>query len=287
MTVKKLKLNASGFLSPLRDIPAPPKELYVRGEIDALAGLPVVAIVGARKVTPYGRSVTSRLAGELAGLGVTIVSGLALGVDSIAHQAALDAGGKTVAVLPSGLDKIYPGSHHHLAENIVKAGGALITEYPAGTEPFRTNFIARNRLIAGLGQGIIITEAALKSGSLHTARFALEQGRTVMAVPGNITSEMSAGANNLLKAGATMVTSSNDVLDALELEPANLQRGGARADNAEEAVIIDLLSRGVHDGGELLARSGLGTETFNQTLTMLEITGRIKPLGAGQWTLCY
>jgi DNA processing protein len=284
MDVKKLLYKASGYPEPLRHISSPPKELFATGELNELLARPRVAIVGSRKVSIYGRNVTTMLAGELARQGVVIISGLALGVDAIAHRAALEAGGLTLAVLPGPIEMILPGSHQNLAMEIIKQGGALVSEYPEGSVPFKTNFVARNRIVAGLCDALLITEAAEKSGSLHTARFALEQGKDVLAVPGNITSPVSVGTNNLLKAGAVPVTSTEDVLHVLNLKPAVKARTIKGANPAEQ-LLIDLLSKDTTDGAELLIRSDLEVGEFNQTLTMLEITGKIRSLGTNQWTL--
>ncbi len=266
------------------EIPQPPKELYVIGSLDELLTQPLITIVGSRKVSNYGRTITAKLAKELAERGVVIVSGLALGVDSIAHTAAIEAGGKTLAVLPSSLDKIYPSSHTQLAKRILETGGVLLSEYPEGTMPVRGSFIARNRLVSGISLGVIITEAAEKSGTLHTANFALEQGKTVMAVPGNITSELSTGTNNLIKVGAVPITSTEDVLNALNLELSQAEKMTLAA-SAEEAIIIKLIQSGTTDGSELQVLSKLPPPQFNQTLTMLEITGKIRALGGGHWSL--
>src|SRR3989344_6441886 len=180
MKIKKLAPRSPEFPEKLRQIPQPPKELfYLCQDINKIWERPAVAVVGSRKVTPYGRQVTTKLARELASSGIVIVSGLALGVDGLAHEAALEAGGLTVAVMPCGLNRIYPAAHHSLARRILLAGGALISEYPETNEPRDFQFVARNRLVAGLSRGVLITEAAEKSGSLHTANFALEQGKEV------------------------------------------------------------------------------------------------------------
>lgn len=283
LNVKKLTLKDDGFPEPLRTIPQPPRELFVLGDLVPLIARPRIAVVGSRKVTSYGRQVTEKLAGELAGHGAVIVSGLALGVDSIAHRACIQAGGQTIAVLPTSLDEIYPASHRQLAQDILKHGGALISEYLSGTPSLKKNFIERNRLVSGISDGVLITEAALRSGTLHTANFALEQGRTVMAVPGDITSPGSEGTNNLLKTGAILITDTEDVLDALQLEVLGQQRQLPLAANQAEQLLLDLLLAGVTEGSDLLEQSGLGPSEFNQTLTMLEITRRIKPLGNNQW----
>lgn len=284
MKVNKVIFNANALPEVLQHIPDPPKELFVFGDLTPLLEKPRLAVVGSRKVSPYGRAVTADLVRAVAGRGVVILSGLALGVDSIAHKSALEAGGQTIAVLPCGLDKPYPATHRPLARQILERGGVLISEYPPGTPPLQHHFIARNRLVSGLSDAVLITEAAEKSGTLHTAGFALDQGRTVMAVPGNITSDLSKGTNNLIKTGAVPVTSAADVLQALGLE----NQAGEKeivAATADEARILTLLQQGITDGSELQSRSHLDAVRFNQTLTMLELTGKIRPTGAGHWTL--
>lgn len=268
----------------LKQIPSPPKQLFVEGDLAKILEQPSVAIVGSRKVSAYGRDVTAKLARELAEQGIVIISGLALGIDSIAQQAALEAGGHVVAVLPTPLDNISPRSHRQLARQIVEQGGALVSEYASGDEIFKGNFVARNRLIAGLADVTLIPEAALKSGSLHTARFALNAGRDVLAVPGPITSPTSEGTNNLIKRGATPVTSTDDVFFALGIR---MQDNTAlvQGDNPAEQKIIDLLRSGITDGAELQIESGLQIANFGQHLTMLEINGKIRSLGANQWSL--
>jgi DNA processing protein len=283
--VNTLTLTSSAYPEILREIAKPPKQLYALGNITELLTRPRLAVVGSRKVSIYGRQVTQQLARDTAARGIVIVSGLALGVDGIAHQAAIDAGGKTIAVLPTGLDRIYPASHHQLAKKILETGGALITEYPNGTEPFKTNFIARNRIVSGVSDGVLITEAAEKSGTLHTANFALEQGKTVMAVPGNINSPLSAGTNNLIKAGAIPVTNVQDIFHALDLNIGTQLTMDVVGATIEESILLELLASGITESAELLTKSGLEPAMFNQTMTMLEINGKARPLGAGHWTI--
>jgi DNA processing protein len=195
----------------------------------------------------------------------------------------LEAGGKTIAVLPTSLDNIYPSSHRHLAKRIIENGGALVSEYESGMPGLKQNFIERNRLVSGLSEGVLIPEAAIKSGTLHTANFALDQGKTVMAVPGNITSQTSEGTNNLLKSGAVLVTEIEDIFQALKLERLGQQKELPLAANQAEQSILWMITEGITDGSLLLTKSGLTPSEFNQTLTMLEITGKIAPLGAGNW----
>lgn len=284
MIVNKLKLNSPLLPNSLRHISQTPGNLYYRGNLDNFASQPRLAVVGSRKATPYGRLITSKLVGELSRYGIIIVSGLALGIDSIAHQAALDNNGTTVAVMACGVDKIYPVSHTALSNKILASGGAIISEYPVGTDPLPYQFIARNRIISGLSDAVLVTEAAEKSGSLHTANFALEQGSTVMAIPGNVNSPYSVGTNNLIKSGALPITNTQDVLLALGLD-VKQKTADVMAANNYEAAIIDTLKTGVTDAAELLLRTKLDVIIFNQTLTMLEITGKIRPLGAGHWAI--
>lgn len=278
-TIQSLSLKHKGFPYHLKQIHKPPRELFVIGE---LPDRPMVAIVGTRKPTPYGREVAYRLAYDLAAAGLTIVSGLAYGVDGIVHRAALDAGGKTVAVLGCGLDVCYPSRHQALTREIVEGRGAVISEYILGTPPLQHHFPARNRIIAGLSEGVVVPEADAKSGSLITARMALEESRIVMAVPGSILSQRSDGPNNLLKAGATPVTSAADVCLALGFTPPTptaqmtLPLGTA-------GVILQHLEAEPLPTQSLIEVSGCTPEEVMATLMTLELTGYIRNMGAGVW----
>lgn len=282
LAISCVQQGKNGFPERLKQLYDPPKQLYVTGNLNSLLKGPVLAVVGSRAVSPYGRQVTEQFVQAAAKAGVTIVSGLALGVDSIAHHNALQASGKTIAVLPTGLGRIYPASHQQLAEQIVTGAGCLVSEYKDPLAPMKHQFIARNRLIAGLSDAVLITEAAERSGSLHTAQFALESGKDVLVVPGNVTSHGSAGVNNLLKAGATPVTSAKDLLDYFGVNSSQRQFIGA---NQAEQTIIELLQQGYSNAEELYKRSQLTPAEFNQNLTMLEINRVIKPLGANYWSL--
>lgn len=284
MNVNRLKHDASGYPQALRDISAAPKELFWAGNPPATwSDRPKVAIVGSRKITPYGKIITTKLAGELARGGIVVISGLAYGVDITAHQAALQSNGVTVAVLPSSISQIYPTAHAHIASQIALKG-TLISEYESDVISFKSNFIARNRVVSGLADVLLITEAAVNSGSLHTARFALEQGKTVMAVPGNITSPISEGTNNLIKSGAVPVTSAADVFFALGLRAIT-----AKADNfegsASEQVVLSYIKEGVTDQEALALATRLDSRRLASALTMLEIEGMIRPAGGGNWVL--
>jgi DNA processing protein len=272
------------YLQIIDTIAAKPKRLYFIGKLPETRQ-PTVAIVGTRKPTSYGREVTYQIAYDLAKRGVIVVSGLALGVDGIAHRAALDAGGTTLAILANGVDIIYPASHKELANNIIKNGGAIISDYEPGTAARDFQFIERNRIVSGLSDAIIITEAAIRSGTMSTAAHALDQGREVFVVPGNITSPLSAGCNKLIKQGATPITCAEDVLEIIApdlLQGQSLLPLGA---NALETKIIKLLQSGVRDGDDLQTQSDAEISEFSQTMTLMEINGVIRALGGNQWTL--
>jgi DNA processing protein len=286
MEITTLDQQNAAYPQRLLTISSPPQKLFVRGaNLDDLLIRPAVAIVGSRRITPYGRQVTYNLARELAEQGVVIISGLAIGVDSEAHRAALSVGGLTLAVLPRSLTNIYPATNSQLAQQIIDSGGALVSEYEYDDFAYKSNFVARNRIVTGLANVLVITEATEKSGSLHTAAFAMDHGQTVMAVPGPITSPNSAGTNNLLKSSVIPVTSIIDVLHALQVVPHGTKLLQVRGRNRNEQTVLDLLLTGIRDGNELLAASLLSTSQFNQVLTMLEISNKIRALGANQWAI--
>ena len=288
MEIKRILPDEHIFTQRLAHIANPPKSLCYMGKLPE-ANAPIVSIVGSRKPSAYGKEVTERLATELASAGCIIVSGLALGVDGIAQKAALEAGGTVVAVVPNELPDISPRTNYKLAMDIIKKGGAVISEWMKGDNKIvnRWSFLERNRLVSGLADGIIITEATERSGTLNTASHALNQGRDLFVVPGNITSPLSAGCNNLLKQGAYLVTDANDILNIIA--PEKLQKSSSPeaplTSTPEEAIIIKLISSGIRDGDELQQNSGLSASDFATALTMLEINGAIKPLGANNWTL--
>lgn len=261
-----------------------PKKLYYMGTLP-VERRPTIAIVGTRKPTAYGTEVTTRLATDLARKGIVIVSGMALGVDGIAHRAAMEAGGTTIAVQGNGLARLYPRTHEQLGNTIIASGGAIISEYEPDVPARDYHFLQRNRIVSGLSDGVLITEASVRSGTLNTARHALEQGKDVFVVPGNITSPQSAGCNQLLRQGAIPVTSADDIIDVIApglLEP---QAKLALGDNPLQVTIITHLQAGVRDGDELQRLSGADAQTFASELTMMEIDGLIRGLGANQWTV--
>ena len=269
----------------LREIAYPPPVLYLWGELSAKDQW-AVAIVGTRGVTPYGRSTTEAITRPLAASGITVVSGLARGVDGIAHRAALEAGGRTLAVLGSGLDHIYPPEHSKLAAQIAQRG-AIISDYPLGTRPDSGNFPPRNRIIAALALAVIVVEAGETSGALITAHFGAEQGREVFAVPGNITQPASAGANRLIRDGAHPLLSVDDVLEALDLEVAIRQESLQRRlpeDAAERKLLESLSHEPVHIDA-LQERVGLPAAEIAASLALLELKGQVRQVGGMQYVL--
>ncbi len=269
----------------LRQIDAPPPLLYVRGtfiDTDRWA----VAVVGTRNATPYGREVTYKIAGDLASAGVTVISGLALGIDAIAHRAALDRSGRTLAVLGSGLGTIYPPQHRALADEITMQG-ALISEYAPTSAPLSGNFPARNRLISGLALGTLVVEAGERSGALITVQFALEQGRDVFAIPGSILSRASDGPNQLIVDGATPIRSVEQLLAQLNLNQAVAQQEIAAIvpDTPAEAALLPLLS-GEPTHIDVLGRSsGMAAAEISATLGLMELKGMVRQVGGMHYVL--
>ena len=276
-----------GYPRRLAEVDNPPPVLYLRGELqpeDEWA----VAIVGTRRMTAYGRQVTEELARRLAASGVTIVSGLARGVDGVAHRIALDAGGRTLAVLGSGLDRIYPPEHSRLAQDI-SARGALISDYPPGTAPEAVNFPPRNRIVSGLARAVVVVEAGERSGALITATFAAEQGREVFAVPGNIHAPQSRGANRLLQQGARVLLDPQEILDELDMGQVVEHRAARQVlpADAVEAQLYALLGKQPLHVDELRARAGLPIEKVSAALTMMELKGLVRQVGGMQYVALY
>ena len=284
MKINSISPQDSKYLQIITTIAIPPKKLHFIGKIPA-SRIPTVAIVGSRKPTAYGKEVTYQLAFDIAKRGVMIISGLALGVDAIAHRAALDAGGKTLAVLANGVDIIYPATNRDLASDVLAHEGAIISEYEPGTEARDFQFLERNRIVSGLSDAIIVTEAAARSGTLSTAAHALEQGREVFVVPGNITSPLSAGCNSLIKQGAHPITCAEDVLEIIAPELLRPQSLLPLGSTPLESKIISLLQSGIRDGEELQGLSEVDVVEFSRAITMMEISGTIRALGGNQWTL--
>lgn len=275
-----LTWDNSDYPSLLRQIPAAPPVIFVRGGFEPVDQW-AVAIVGTRRLSAYGRLVAHNLATGLARNGITIVSGLARGIDGVAHRAALEADGRTIAVMGCGIDRVYPPEHRDLAHAIVAGQGALVTDFPLGTEPSSANFPARNRLISGLSLGVLVIEAGERSGALITARFALEQDREVFAVPGNINSPVSVGANRLIQQGAKLVTGIEDILEELNLRMAGEQAAAqvVLPDSAEEAALLSQLSTQPLHVDDLGRLTGMPSYLISSTLTMMELKGMVQQVG--------
>ncbi|MFA5076228.1 MAG: DNA-processing protein DprA [Patescibacteria group bacterium] len=266
----------------LKEIYDYPPLLYIRGQL-AAADKFSIAVVGSRKPTIYGQQTTAEIVRGLVANQVTVISGLAFGIDSIAHQATLAAGGRTIAVLGTGLDwhSVYPAANRNLIKEIVAAGGAIISEFPCGMPGHRQNFPQRNRLISGLGLGTVVVEAAEDSGALITAQSALDQNREVFALPGSIYSPNSVGPNNLIKQGAKLITGAGEILEALNLGQVKnyITNRQVLAETPTEAVILSLLSKEPVHIDELVAQSGLIISVVNSVLVMMEMKGKVKNLG--------
>ncbi len=280
--IKVYTIFENEYPENLKNIYDPPPVLYVKGELlkeDSLA----VGIVGSRKASDYGLKMAHRIASRLAEAGIVIVSGMALGIDSAAHRGALAAKGRTIAVFACGLNHVYPASNYRLSQEIQK-NGAVISEYPFDTVAFPAQFPARNRIISGMSLGVIVVEAGEKSGSLITADFALEQGREVFAVPGNITSPNSKGTNELIKNGAKLVSRIEDITEELNLEviykvKSNICKHENPDISAEEGLILQLLDIKNGDKDKIAAATELPTSKVMAALTMLEIKGLIQQVG--------
>lgn len=290
--IKVVSSSDREFPANLRQIAGCPPVLYFRGTLlpaDDLA----IAIVGSRNATIYGRQVTEQFAYELSKNGLTIVSGLARGIDTVAHRTALDAGGRTIGVLGCGLDDIYPPQNKNLAEEIVKSG-AVISEFPLGFPALPNNFTARNRIISGLSLGVLVTEAAVDSGSLITAGYAAEQGREVFGVPGPITSKMSEGVNKLIRDGVNPVMNVEDILEGLDIKRkqqatsdrqslSTNKRQVINIKDPEQKKILEVLD-GASKHVDLIAKeSKMPIEKVSAGLSMLEIAGMVKNYGSGIW----
>jgi DNA processing protein len=277
--VQVLTWDSPGYPRNLLSIPQPPPVLYVRGTLTP-ADEWAVALVGTRRASAYGREVTRDLAARLASSGVTIVSGLARGIDVVAHQAALDVGGRTIAVLGSGLDCIYPPEHKKLAEAIVKSG-ALVSDYPLDTKPESGNFPPRNRLISGLAKGVLITEAPEGSGALITADYAAEQGRDVFAVPGSILQRSCRGTNKLIQQGAKPVLEATDVLEELNLTlvVSHTEARMVLPANETERQLLDCLSAEPVHVDELGVRLSLPIAQVSSALALMELKGLVRQVG--------
>ena len=286
--IKATTVDCANYPKLLLEIYNPPQILYYKGKLKGGNELSL-AVVGSRKHTSYGKRATEDITKELTRNNLIIVSGLALGIDAIAHSAVVEARGKTIAVLGSGADKesIYPSSNRYLAEKIVESGGAVISEFPLGTQPLRHHFPQRNRIIAGISLGTLVIEAGEKSGALITANCALEQNRDVFAMPGSIYSEASKGPNKLIQLGAKSITKAEDIIEALDLNQVNAYIDNKKIipESAEEEKILSHLTREPEHINELVRKTNLNTSIINSALAVMEMKGMVKNLGGMQYVL--
>jgi DNA processing protein len=274
----------------LRELEDAPPLLFLRGEVTQLHN-PQLAVVGSRNPSVIGRETAYDFCRSLADSGLVITSGLALGVDAAAHRGALAGGGQTVAVFGTGLDRVYPAAHRELAHDIVEQGGVLVSEYAPGTAPLPGNFPRRNRIISGLSLGTLVVEAALRSGSLITARLAVEQGREVFAIPGSIHNPLARGCHQLIRQGAKLVETAQDILEELApqlkaaiAEPQGMTECGGEALDEEYQRLLACLHEAPSSVDQLVTRSGLTADAVSSMLLLLELQGYVVST-AGGYTL--
>jgi len=286
--IKVITIEDKRFPRLLSEIYDPPPMLYCLGELTTADEF-ALSVVGSRKYSSYGKQVAEQIVKDLSDNNLTIVSGLALGIDALAHETALNSNGRTIAVLGSGLDRenIYPSQNRYLADKIIASGGAIISEFPMSAMPLRHHFPQRNRLISGLSLGVLVIEAGIKSGSLITASHALEQNREIFAVPGNIYSPNSAGTNHLIKQGAKLVSSAQDIIETLNLTQAvsYIENKKIIPDSLEEEKILAILTREPMHVDDLIRLTKLDTATINGVLVIMEMKGVIKNLGNMKYVL--
>lgn len=276
-----VSLMEEDYPKNLKEIYNPPFVLYVRGKLTKEDELSI-AVIGSRRATDYGKRATYDISEGVAKAGVTIISGLALGLDAIAHEAALKVNGRTIAVLANGLDQIRPMTNFNLGKRILESGGAIISEQPVGMPSYKQNFPARNRIISGLSCGVLVTEAGEKSGTLHTANFAIEQNRQVYAVPGPIYNPNSAGPNMLIKMGAKPVSTAVDILEDFGIEN---ERKRPIPENDNERLIFKILENEAKQIDTITKECQKEAAEVSQILTMMEIKGKVKHLGGMVYTI--
>ena len=283
--IKSISVSTESYPAVFRQLMKPPQTIYTQGDTSLYeSGFKRLAIVGARRMTPYGKIVTRSMVKAVSGTGTVIVSGLALGIDSEAHRAALDFGCPTISVLPGSINRIYPARHRGLAQTIVRHGGLLVSEYKDPLrQPFRHQFIERNRLIAALADVVLVVEADLDSGSRHTVDYAVELNREVGLIPGNITSNVSAGTNQMIRDGLSPVTGTADLLMMLGLNEKKIKRQH-HGENEVESAILEILRDQSRSSEDVTKLSGLTAELTNIHLSMLEIKGMIHKTG-GVWSI--
>lgn len=274
LKVKLILKEDSDYPALLKEISAPPFGIYFSGDPSYKA--PAVAIVGTRTATPQGKEIARSFGKRLSEAGLTIVSGLALGIDACAHQGAIDGSGKTIAVLGTPLSNIYPKQNENLAKQILEKGGAIISEFPFEKEIYPPDFLIRNRIISGLSDAVLVIEAPEKSGALATAKFALEQNREIFVIPGGITAQNYKGSNALIKAGATPVTSPEDILDYFQIKQTDFLKNDSQTNAADNPILRILKQKGELTLEQILNESLLEVSELNKNLGRLVIRGIIK-----------
>lgn len=270
----------------LLETPDCPVILYLKGNVGCLKNSNI-GVVGSRKYSNYGKTMAERFSKDCVKAGLTVGSGLALGIDAIAHRATLDASGITIGVLGCGLDQIYPISNINLASEIIQKDGAVVSEFPPGTPPYKQNFPLRNRIIAGLSLGVLVVEAAEKSGALITAYEAVDYNREVFVIPGDVDRPTSQGSNLLIQGGAKLVTNIDDILVELKMETKRSEQRAAEflPKTEAEKIIHEILMEGETSGDDLVKKSKLNVISLNTTLTMMEMKGVIENVGGGRYKL--
>jgi DNA processing protein len=289
---KKIKIvskDEEAYPALLKEIHQPPYLLFYQGTLADPRDRFCVAVVGTRKISPYGQQATEKITADLTRAGTAIVSGLALGVDATAHETCLKEKGRTIAVVGSGLDRsvLYPPNNIYLAEKIIQEGGVIFSEYPPLTPPHKLFFPQRNRIISGLALGTLVVEAPLESGAMLTAKIALDQNRDVFAVPGSIFNENSLGPNQLLKLGAKAASDAGDILEALNLEKATdfVAAEQIVADTLEEKLILEILNYEPVHVDDLRRQTKLDSSLLSSTLTLMEMKGKARNMGAMRWVI--
>jgi DNA processing protein len=283
--IKKITMEDEDYPKRLKEIKDPPKILYCLGEIKNEENC--FAIIGARKCTNYGKEIAYRIASDLAEAGLTIVSGFAPGIDTMAHRAAIERRKRTIAVLGTGLDEksIYPKSNLKLIDKILENGGAIISEFEPGTHGTKYTFPQRNRIISGLSLGVLVVEARMQSGALITANYAKEQGRKVFAVPGSVFSQTSKGCHFLIKNGAKLVESAEDILMELGIRKKEVGKKEIKGETPEENLILEVLKEGALDVEKIIEKTKLPPSKVASILSILEIEGKIKNLGGNIYAI--
>jgi DNA processing protein len=286
--VTLITIKDKNYPKLLAEIYNPPALLYIKGQLDTECGKPKIGVVGTRKMSPYGKQITQEITYDLAKSGMIIISGLALGVDAQAHEAALAAEQLTYAVLGSGVnsENIYPRNNLFLANKILEQGGALISEYPHGTPGLPQNFPQRNRIVVGLASGILVTECPENSGAMITARLALEQNREVFACPGSIYFENSKGTNRLIQQGAKLVTKALDIIEELNLDLILPKKHQIKPENEEEKKILEVLSKEPISLDLIVQKTNLPASKLLASLTKMELSSKVKNIGGMNYIKC-